>query len=564
MPSRWRSGWIAALLATALVAVPTGCAGIPSSGPVIIGQDIDEQDSGDFEFFPARPMAGASQEEILRGFVAAFTGSADNFGVARSFLSIDFADDWNPRSTVTVRSSTEQFLPAGENTMEYSINAAAVVDSTGAYRQNNSPQPLTLQFAFVQENDEWRISAASDGIVLSDATFRSIYGKHALYFLDPTGTRLVPDLRWFPGGTTARLRVVSALLDGPPPWLRGAVRTAFPDGTQLEAPSVEVESGVATVDLSTEALTASVSERQLMQLQLTASLENIASIREVSISVSGSPLSIPELAFSPPQANPLVDARAVVFKDGGFGYLARDNIATLGELSDKVVETGPRGATIADSVDTVAVLGASGVSIVRDGDVPTVLLDARADLITPSLDNDGYVWSASRSDPSSLRVIDYSGAAVDIPTGLPADARIASIDVSRDGARIAILLATSTGPRLIVTAINRNPTGDRAPVGLSEAILDANSQAGEAIDATWVDNLSIATLAVTGSQGSVTLHEVGGERTSLGLLDAATSLVGGNGEAGLRAVGASGTVLARSGIGWTDLGIVVSFIATQR
>lgn len=554
---------LSALLALLLVGVLAGCVGIPTNGSVTVAQSLDEQGTEDFEFLPFAPVNGASQEEILRGFVAAFTGSADDYGVARQFLSTEFSDDWNPRSNVTIRTNSERIVRIDDDTIEYAISAAATVDSAGSYRQNNNPVPQMPQFDFVQEDGEWRISEAPDGIVLSDATFRQIFDKHALYFLDPTNERLVPDLRWIPGGTAA-LRIVSELLDGPSPWLQGAVRTAFPEGTHLAAPTVDVQSGVAIVNLSTEVLAAGQSERQLMQLQLTASLANVSNIRRVALAVAGTPLAISEPGTSLPPLNPQVDSRLIVLKDGEFGYLARDEVTSIGGLSAKVIATEPRGATVAEDADAAAVLGPAGVSIVRAGEGATTVLDLRTDLVVPSLDGYGYVWSGSRSTPETIRAYNYAGAAVEIATGLPADAELVSIEVSREGARIAILASTANGPRLLVKAIMRDPNADQVPAGLSEPVVDASTGAGTAIDATWVDELAVATLSEVGGESFVIQHEVGGDRSSRGQPDSAVSIVGGNSEAGLRALSGAGTVLARSGNGWTDTGIEAAFIATQR
>lgn len=557
---RRRANAILALLAAVLVL--TGCVGIPTSGDVTVGQKLEEQDSGDFEFFPLAPTEGADQEAILAGFVAAFTGSAEDFRVAREFLSESFADDWNPRSGVTVRTALQRFSSIDPTTMEYSVAAAATVDAAGAYRQNGEPVPLTLRFEFVQENGEWRINSAPDGIVLADATFRSIFDTHVLYFLGPTDTALVPDLRWFPSGSAA-LRVVSALLDGPPDWLRGAASTAFPEGTKLVAPSVEVQSGVAIVDLSTAALEADAEERQLMQLQLTRSLAAVPNVRRVSLSVGGTPLEIAELGASAPRSNPQVDSRAVALSDGTFGYVSGDGITPIEPLSEQVVATDPRGATVSVGSFTAAVLGGEGVSVVRSGTPGTTLLDGRRDLIVPSLD-DGHVWSVSRSVAGSIRVFDFDGAFRDLPTGLPADAEIVSIDVSRDGARIAIFASTPAGPRLQVRAINRDPDANEFPASLSEPALDVVASSGVAVDATWVDELFVATLVRDQAEGAVVLYQVGGERTSLSRIAPATALVGGNARSGLRALGESGTILERSGNSWTDTRRTVEMLATQR
>lgn len=552
-------------VAVALVVLLAGCVGIPTSGSVAVGQKLTVAGSGEFDYFPLGPAKGSSQEDILRGFVAAFVGSAGDYQVARQFLSTSFADKWNPRANVVVRDRTERFVSLDPDTMSYSISASATVDANGGFVENNDPVPMTLQFGFVKEGNQWRISQAQDGIVLSDATFRSIFDKHTLFFLDPTAEHLVPDLRWFPGGT-AVLRVVSALLAGPSPWLQGAVRTAFPDGTKLASPTVEVQAGVALVDLSPEAVGASTAERQLMRLQLSASLANISNIRRVSISVSGAPLTIPGSTVTLPP-DPQVDGRLVIGRKGEFGYLVRDAVSPIGQLSAKVAgaptAAPPTAVSLSHGASAAAILRTSGVSLARDSDAAPALIDTRSGLVAPTIDTDNFVWSATAANPTMIRAISFSGAFVEIPTGLAPDATLVSIDVSRDGARIAMFISTASGPRLLVKSITRDGSAAQVPVSLGAAVLDATT-GGNAVDATWVDNLTVATLAGTDGQSSVVLFEVGGDRTSLGQVQSATTIVGGNGEAGLRALSAAGTVLARSGNGWTDTGSAALYLATQR
>ncbi|WP_165067407.1 GerMN domain-containing protein [Marisediminicola senii] len=552
------------VLVAMLLAMLTGCVGIPTGGPVTEGQEITEEDAGDFDFFPVGPVDGASQSDILRGFVAAFTGSANDYSVARQFLSSGFADEWNPRASVTVRDANERLSPVDDDTIAYSVNASATVNSSGAYRQNADPVPVTLPFDFVLEDDQWRISAAENGIVLADVTFRAIFDQHSLYFLDPTNEYLVPDIRWFASGT-ATLRIVAGVLDGPPDWLQGAVRTAFPDGTQLADPQVDIESSVAIVDLSTEALGAEPSERQLMQLQLSTSLATVPNVRGVSISVSGTPLEIPELAASAPVLNPQVDDRPVVLRGDDFGYLSGDSVTSLRGLGSRVVETSPRAA--ATDGDSVAVLGAAGVSLVRPDDAPTVLLDDRAGLVAPTIDHNGFVWSGVAGAPQTLRISTADGTVGSVDTGLSSDLSLVSVDLSRDGTRLAMLLSNGSVSRLVIKAVNRDASRSQLPVALSESVLDISLPAGSAIDATWVDDRSVAVLTAArddeGEQGSVSVFELGGERSSLGQPGIATALIGGNGPSGLRALGADSTILARSGVGWTDTGDEVTLIATQ-
>ena len=295
---------LAVIWAAVLVIALSACSGIPTSSSVVVGPNVDRSSTSEFDYNPAGPVADASQEQVLRGFFTAFLGPQGDYKVARQFLSSEFASQWDARNSVIVRTGGFSFTEVDATTMVYSTKTKAVVDESGAYTGINPTAPQTLTFKFVREDGQWRISEAPNGIVLSEGTFRNIFSPQTLYFLDPALKNLVPDLRWFPAGTAAT-RIVSALLAGPPPWLQGAVTSVFPDGTQLSPPRVvTVESGVAQVDLSSEALAAKDSERQLMRLQLGLSLSGVPSIRSVAMTVNGSPYPIPEAAGDLPRSTP--------------------------------------------------------------------------------------------------------------------------------------------------------------------------------------------------------------------------------------------------------------------
>lgn len=552
---------IAALAAVGLSA----CITIPTDGPVLTGREVSEQEDGqDFEVVPEGPVAGADQEMILNGFISAHSGSG-SYDVARQFLSADLAEEWEPRESILIRAedTNAQVERLGENSLAYDFVVSAIVDRDGMYTSYPSA-PQTLAYEFVQEDGEWRISAAPDGIVLRSSTFIDLFNEHALYFLDPARQALVPDLRWFPAGTAAT-RVVSELLNGPPAWLQGAVGTAFPEGTQLSSPRrVAVESEVAVVDLTEEALDANEAQRQLMRAQLEASLGQVASITSLELSVGGTPLTIPPLGPSAPQLRPQVDSRMLVLRDGEFGYLANNRVTQIDGLSEKVVATNPTEVTLDASGTVAATLGGGGVYLVRTTADAPVLVDARPGLIAPSLDGYGYIWTVQRSAPGSIRVTDLEGNQFAVQTTLPADGEIVSLEVARDGTRIAALLATDAGTRLVVASIIRDQNQDFLPISLgSEPRVDLIVDSGTAIDATWLDELTVATLSSVSGEMEVTSLQVGGTRTDLGNPGAAVAIVGGNTEASLRVLGGDGVVSVRRGSGWQD-GAAVTLIATQR
>lgn len=542
----------------------SSCVGIPSSGPVGAGPAFSEAAESDTVFNPIGPQPGAEPLAILEGFIDAFTGTQGDYAVARQFLSASFQAEWDPRHSVAIRTGSETFRIVDADTMEYSFATRAGLDEFGSYTANPL-ETQVLSYRFVQENGEWRIADAPPGIVLAESTFRTIFRQHSLYFYDLTLTRLVPDERWFPGGATST-RIVSALLEGVPEWLEGAVVSQFPEGTAL-APgtAVTINASVAQVDLTSEAASASPRQRQLMKLQLSESLASVSSVASVELSVSGSILAVDPLGTDSPTVDPRVDARPLILRDGEFGYAAGDELTPISQVSQKVADLEPVSVTLGVLGNSAAVLAGDGTTwIVRAGQIPPRQLDTRPNLVAPSFDDYGYTWSISREHPDQLLVFDFEGADYPVETGLSAQSQVISLDVSRDGARVAILLQTKEGPQLVVSAIIRDATQGYVPTSLGPPIFDAFLEPGIGIDATWVDESSVATLEVAGDVYTSMLYDIGGFAVPLGRTEPAVAIVGGNGRTGIRLLGEDGSVSSPRGSGWQRTSVTAELIATQR
>jgi hypothetical protein len=536
--------------------------GIPKSGPVSQGLPVNEvSGAGNIAYNPEGPEAGASQQDILRGFVASFTSATGGYAVAKQFLSPGFADKWDPRASVQVRTGGPKLFAIDATTVDYSFQTVAIVDKNGAYSE--SALASTLQYSFVRENNQWRISAAPDGIVLAEPTFQRIFTERPLYFLDSTNTHLIPDLRWFPSGTSMT-RIVNAVLAGPPDWLKGAAFSRFPDGTTLsDAGSVVTsDNGVAKVDLTKEAAGASARDRQLMKLQLFESLRLVPNVSSVSISVEGIPLQIDD-SVDALQVDNKVDTQALVFRNNKFGFYANGGVAQLPGLSQRVSALNAQAATLSSDQSTVAVLGTGGVSVVRRG-ATTPPVDARPNLIAPSLDEAGYTWTVPYDNPNAIEVFDPNGGGHPVSAPLPlSGSQIVSLEISREGARVVMLLSSPSGPRLIVAAIVRDEK--QVPVSIGTPLLDLSLGDGEAIDATWVDQTTVATLVTSNQQSRVELYPLGGKRSSLDVLPTADQIVGGNnGADGLRVLGDDQSIWVYRGSSWQRSNVTVAFIATQR
>ncbi|MGA1828193.1 hypothetical protein, partial [Microbacterium sp.] len=385
---------IRAALVVIAALVLAACAGLPLSGPVNPGLAAGEDaGSPEFIFRPDEPQPGATPEQIVDGFIRAGSGPgpAANWEVARMFLAPSIRETWKPEASVTidVPDDRESVSPS-EGAVELSLVAVATVDSSGAYQPVAGLTQLSFRLA-QQDDGQWRITEAPDGVVIDRDVFVNVFHRYSLMYFDPTWQFLVPDVRWFPT-TNAATRIASALVNGSPSgWLGGSVVNSFPESVSLARPSVPLESGVAQVTLSAEALQLESTTLDRMQTQLTASLAT-ASVSGAQMLVASTPLTAEPVSTRSTRVTgpPLVQTEA------GFGFLSGDELTPVAGLSDAMELIAPAAIQVSPDRDFAAVrLVGGGVARVP-ADSPVAVVDTRSSLIDPSADPFGYIWSVPR------------------------------------------------------------------------------------------------------------------------------------------------------------------------
>jgi len=548
------------VLAGVLTVLVSACSGIPRDGGVQAGQaDLPGNVPAPI-FLPSSPQDDAGMETILRGFIEAASSPDGNYQIARKYLAPAYSEVWNPDTGVTVDDGTGRaFTVLGEHSMQFSVSPVAEVDATGQYRETAPGEAVPLSYSFVRVNGQWRINAAPNGTVIDETTFSDVFSEQALYYFDPEFTSLVPDLRWFPRGASAPTKVVRAVLAGPSPWLVGAVTTAFPQGTALTADAVRVVGRNAQVDLNSEALGADRLTLQRMKSQLTASLPAGTG---VTITIDQNSQEIAEPSGNTTLVNPRVDARAMIVRDGTLGLLAAsgDAVTPLAGLSDAVVALGPTAVSVAAGHRRAAVRSAAGVFLIAAAAAP-LLLDARPGLIPPSIDNEGFVWSVPAGQPGDIIVFDPAGTAASIASPWPEATSIAALKVSRDGTRLVALLRTPTETRFVVAAIERSGS---VPVRLNEPLL-LSAYEGVPLDATWIDELTVASLSrLPGGEERILVHRIGGKSVDLDAPAESVTIVGSNSVRDLRALTTDGNLSVQRGLGWQARLGGVGLLATQQ
>jgi len=551
-----------AAASVALVALLlAGCASIPSSGPVQAGDPQLADTADDVDILVPGPADGAGQTEILQGFITAALSPRNNYQRAREFLTPDFADEWQAGAGATIDVlGDRELVPVDETTMRVDATPAAALLENGQYEEPDTQTPIPLLYTFEQVEGEWRISSAPTGILIDQVGFTQVFREYPIYFLDPTFTYFVPDVRWFSGPESAQTSIVQAILAGPAEWLAPGVVSAFPEGVELDPAAVPVSSGVASVSLVGAAFE-DLRTVQRMQAQLDASLVgSVRNIESVSLTLNGVDPDAPPLSPEPVR-NPRVDPRSVVFDGETFGSLASsgEGVDPIAGLSDQVVSLTPTGASLGDDAEAAAVRNAQGVWVVRSGEEP-VLLDPRNGLVVPAIDGQGVVWSVPASAPDELVWFAPDGTSEQVPVPW-SGSTIAAIEVSRDSTRIAALLSDGGRTSFVVASIERD--GDGRPRGLGPLVLDLANVTGTPLDVAWLDSRSVASLTQleTGATRIVTQELGGFARDREGPADGVL-IDGGNND--LRVLTAAGDLQVASGVGWQTRSGGIRFVASQQ
>lgn len=540
----------------ALAVLLTACAGLPTSGDVKTGLALEDADlPPDINQIAASPLPGASPEEIVEGFLDAALTPADSWAIAREFLGADLAGSWRPGAGVTIDSGagareyvsdvTGDVDQAEAGEVRVLLDQIAQVDQTGAYTELSGAAAVA-SFTLARNDDgEWRITQAADGIVLDADAFTQVYRRYSLQYYDQSWTHLVPDVRWFPRRTQISTTLTQALIAGDPSaWLAPAVRSAFPSDVELARDSVPVDTEkVATVELTSSALSLDAGELARMRTQLEATLSP-AGVSEVRLLVNGRDLDAGTASVTADRA----DSGAVVLTESEFGTLIGNEITTYDGISAQIVELGAAVRAVDVAVDNARAavqLDSGAVFTVGDGAVSE--LDSRPGLVAPSMDIYGYTWTVPSASPQQLIAWEPDVTPVPVAGAFAEASAISDIRVGPDGVRIAAVVTVGGQRWLAVAAIVRDADG--APTGIGPAHLMAQID-DIALDLSWVGEDELVALLDSDGTGLVRAQDVGGPGDLSAAPADATGLAGGASSSAVRLLSSDGVLYAQRGTTW--------------
>lgn len=563
---RPRAAGLGAVLAVVLAAL-AGCVSIPTSGPIATGSAAPADQDVPIPL-AALPQQDDSPEGIVAGFFsAARAGVFDDFGVAREFLTRTADGGWDPWERLLVAARDPELSVNGDTVVAV-VELAGSVDRNGVFEEAAPGSEVTLSFGMRRNaQNQWRIADLQNGIVIRDSAFDASFSPVPVYFATPDWQMAVPEVRWLPEQSLLR-QTVLALFDGPSPWLADAVANSAPalgDPVEVGDPGAD---GLVTIDLPASASqeTWADSRRARLQAQLEATLvagRLRGAVSSVALTI-GSPNGpvpfdvepderVPALVIDlQPASGPFGIVDGVIAEVGGE---SPEPVADLPALADLDAPNHP--AASADGAVWVVLDGTTRLMLLpQDGADPEELLPGR-DLLPPSVDRFGWVWTGERDSDGTLSAVSPDGTVVPVAAPLLADSEVRSIRVSRDGARIAIATVDADGRTSIhVAAVVRGPDDSGEPRALGDDALTVGASLVDVTELAWSTEQTLAVLGVAAGSQQRALHEVivGGPTSLLQVVAEGTvGLAAARGSEEIYVVDADGVLRLLRGSSWVEV-----------
>ena len=544
----------------------SACSNLPRSGEVH-AVNPSKNEGGNVALVGQPPPEGATAQEIVDYFlVACRAGVEDDYAVVRQYLMPSTSADWNPTSEVRVYPETQniQTTVTESGGVRARVGSLGTLSDTGVYTESANNAVFTADFSLAKNQDgEWRIVNLDDGIFLAEKMFfGQLYVEAPVYFLASATDSLVADLHWFPR-REAPSRALRALLSGPSPWLSDGVTSAVPEDTRLTK-TLQIDDGVAHVELSPNVLAMPQRQRSLLLAQVRSTLLAFSSIQSVQISVPGETLDkevVLELSEYPYGSYPLS-----VISNGVPGTV----------VDQDEVESVPANAAFADlgltdlavayqkSPSTYAALSRAGTELVTINGATAAVrtLTTGASLIAPSFDSLGWIWSGERSNSGSLTVstaLEMAPLTVAAPWLQGMNVR--DIAVSREGSRIVIVAESGSEVKTYVAGITR--AADGAPTSLGDPI-QVGQRLADVTDVSWVGPTELMALgrSAAGSDSSLYSLRLGGPTgRALNVQEGTVGLTTTRASQPVVIVTDSGRVFERDGSSWRNRVSAVTAIA---
>lgn len=518
-------------MALALACTAGGCAIVPTNGTPVPAKEESTSNPLSQPYvriIASAPKPGGQPQEIVDGFRAAMASVDDpDWKIARQYLTSEALATWHPEAGVTVYDQSGQSSTPGEDEaperraiISLRGTVVATIDPDGRY---SDLQPSGIErdipFGITKVGTEWRISSPPPGLLLSSADVQRAYRTFDLYYPDVSRRWLVADQVTVPidPSKSQAETLVRRLLKGPGRSLRGAVANVLPVGTRLIRVAPDGDSVI--VDFTSEMGSLIDPDRlRAASAQLAWTLRQLVP-GPIQIRVNGEPLTGVSQSIkwgSYPSFNPATQAggQAAYFMRAGVLHRISpeaNHPAVEGAPGRTTGFTSPAVSGFESEAKVAALADHGGLQVAEmaAGSRWTEWLHgAKGTLTPPSWDRYGFVWTTENKE-NDLRVWavkDGNPTRVAVPSEL-AVAHVSKLRVSRDGARVAMIVDSGDGPEVKVGAIMRNEDGRIERVDEIQKVIEAKED--QTIpDIAWKDGQRLVVLSGTKNGRVYTVYSI--------------------------------------------------------
>lgn len=508
-----RSRPLTALLIGVMIA-GSGCAGVPdSSAPQAIGT-VERPAPKKLP----EPNSSMDPDQTLREFLKATGDPANRHLAARQFLTESASKDWDDQGSALLIDKVVFTETRSLDKVSVTMGADILgsLSDIGVFETGEGQLPDPGPIELVRTPNGWRINRLPNGVFLDWQQFQSAYKRSTLYFIDPTGTTVVPDPRYLAVSDPDLLatELVTKLIAGPRPEMTKAVRNLLGAPLKLRGPVTRADGGKtgigrgyggARIDLESLTIT-DPSSRLLLAAQLIWTLARADITGPYLINVDGTALDdrfvdgwkTTDVAATDPGAadgasagvHALI-AGSLVTLDGQGSAKVPGSFGTMGE--QRAAAFSRNGRDVASVVATPDAgdslwIGPNGGQAVR-------ATDGRS-LTRPSWALDDAVWVAVDGN-SVVRVV--RGDAAGEPARIPVDSAavtsrfpgsITELQLSRDGTRVAMVI----DGEVVLAGAEQTPGGEvaltyprRIGYGLGNSVVALSWRTGDDLVVTRRD-----------------------------------------------------------------------------
>jgi hypothetical protein len=506
------------VLAVTVAATVTSCVGVPTDGPVVEahqqGQNVPSR--GTFNN-PPPPSPGATQEEIMSGFLDAMTATPLSTRRAQEFLTTTAREQWRP---VRVLSYSGQRTHVRGSDVVLRLLGAEQVGAVGQWQGRVPDRDARITFPMVRQNGEWRIAQVPNALIVPEDFYASNYESASLYYFDPTGRILVPEPVHVPQGTQLATALVNDLLRAATPG--GVTQSFIPSGLSVDF-SVPVTNGVAEVTLSggTDPGPLARTTVRRMVAQFAWTLRQDPTIDAFTLKIAGRPVtdssgastfSLRRDAQSP--LDPSVPGATEVY------FALRRGRLVSGQVNRLTPVAGPLGSQ-ALGVDSFAVdlPGGRVAAVLSSGSLvvgsvlderPTVPVLSGSGLLRPAWDFANRLWVV-QNGPNGARV-------AEVASGRRHDVRVPGITgtdvrrflVSRDGSRLVAVVHGADHDRILVSRLRYDARGHVVGATPSRRVPWRSPGTPRIRDIGWTSPTTIAVLDQLDARAEVRILSVDG------------------------------------------------------